>query len=180
EQTILIQKFKNGEVNAFEEIVKKYQKQVYNIAYGYIGNYEDAYDISQEVFLKVYKSIGKLKDNSAFGFWLRRITLNACTDYIRNQVNEMSMDDLSYVSNHYYSDNGTSDKLMESGELGKVISKAIQRLPKKQQKVFILRHYDGLALKDIAETLNCSLGTVKAHLFRATRRLRDILMPYVS
>jgi RNA polymerase sigma-70 factor (ECF subfamily) len=180
EQTILIQKFKNGEVNAFEEIVRKYQKQVYNIAYGYIGNYEDAYDISQEVFLKVYKSIGKLKDNSAFGFWLRRITLNACTDYIRNQVNEMSMDDLSYVSNHYYSDNGTSDKLMESGELGKVISKAIQRLPKKQQKVFILRHYEGLALKDIAETLNCSLGTVKAHLFRATRRLRDILMPYVS
>jgi len=180
DQKILIQKFKNGEVNAFDEIVRKYQKQVYNIAYGYIGNYEDAYDISQEVFLKVYKSIGKLKDNSAFGFWLRRITLNACTDYIRNQVNETSMDDLSYVSNHYYSDSGTSDKLMESGELGKVISKAIQRLPKKQQKVFMLRHYEGLALKDIAETLNCSLGTVKAHLFRATRRLRDILMPYVS
>lgn len=180
EQTILIQKFKNGEINAFEEIVRKYQKQVYNIAYGYIGNYEDAYDISQEVFLKVYKSIGKLKDDSAFSFWLRRITLNACTDYIRNQVNEMSMDDLSYVSNHYYNDSGTSDKLMESGELGKIISKAVRRLPKKQQKVFMLRHYDGLALKDIAETLNCSLGTVKAHLFRATRRLRDILMPYVS
>jgi len=180
EQAVLIQKFKNGEVSAFEEIVRKYQKQVYNIAYGYIGNYEDAYDISQEVFIKVYKSLDRLKDNSAFGFWLRRITLNACTDYVRHQGNETVMDDLSYVSNHYYSESGTSDKLMESGELGKIISKAVQRLPKKQQKVFMLRHYEGLALKDIAETLNCSLGTVKAHLFRATRRLRDILMPYVS
>jgi len=180
EQAVLIQRFKNGELTAFDEIVRKYQKQVYNTAYGYIGNYEDAYDISQEVFIKVYKSLGKLKDNAAFGFWLRRVTLNACTDYVRRQGSETAMEDLSYLSNHYHTDNGTSDKLTESGELGKMISKAIQRLPKKQQKVFVLRHYEGLALKDIAETLNCSLGTVKAHLFRATRRLRDILMPYVS
>lgn len=180
EQAVLIQRFKNGEMTAFDEIVRKYQKQVYNIAYGYIGNHEDAYDISQEVFIKVYKSLGKLKDNSAFGYWLKRVTLNACTDYVRRQGNETAMEDLSYLSNQYHTDNGTSDRLMESGELGKMISKAIRRLPKKQQKVFVLRHYEGLALKDIAETLNCSLGTVKAHLFRATRRLRDILMPYVS
>ena len=176
EQAMLIQRFKNGESDAFEEIVKKYQKQVYNLAYGYIGNYEDAYDISQEVFIKVYRSLDKLKDGSAFNFWLRRVTLNACTDYVRHQASEKIMDDVS----NYYVDDGSSDKLMETGELGKMISKAIQRLPNKQRKVFILRHYEGLPLKDIAETLNCSLGTVKAHLFRATRRLRDILMPYVS
>ncbi len=176
----LIQRFKDGELTAFDEIVRKYQKQVYSIAYGYIGNYEDAYDISQEVFIKVYKSLGKLKDNASFGFWLRRVTLNACTDYVRRQVNETPMEDISYISNHYETDSGASDRLTESGELGKMISRAIRRLPKKQQRVFILRHYEGLALKDIAKTLNCSLGTVKAHLFRATRRLRDILMPYVA
>lgn len=179
EQVVLIQKFRNGETNAFDEIMRKYQKQVYNLAYGYIGNYEDAYDISQEVFIKVYKSLHKLKDGSAFGFWLRRITLNACTDYVRNQSNEKPVDDLSYINQYYCDDEETSDKLMESGELGKIISKAIQRLPNRQKKVFILRHYEGLPLKDIAETLNCSLGTVKAHLFRATRRMRNILMPYV-
>jgi RNA polymerase sigma-70 factor (ECF subfamily) len=180
EQAMLIQRFKNGESNAFEEIVRKYQKQVYNLAYGYIGNYEDAYDISQEVFIKVYKSLDKLKDGSAFNFWLRRVTLNACTDYVRHQANEKIMDDVSYFNRDYYVDDGSSDKLMETSELGKMISRAIERLPNKQRKVFVLRHYEGLALKDIAETLNCSLGTVKAHLFRATRRLRDILMPYVS
>jgi RNA polymerase sigma-70 factor (ECF subfamily) len=69
---------------------------------------------------------------------------------------------------------------VEDGELRKVISRAVNQLPKRQKKVFVLRHYEGLALKEIAVALNCSLGTVKAHLFRATRRMRKLLMPYVS
>jgi RNA polymerase sigma-70 factor (ECF subfamily) len=180
EQAILVERFKRGESEAFDEIMNKYQKQVYNIAYGFIGNYEDAYDISQEVFIKVYRSLDKLKNSSAFVLWLRRITVNTCTDYVRQQVSEETLDDVSYLSNYYSSDNRSSDKLMETGELQKIISRAVNRLPKRQQKVFMLRHYDGLSLKDIAKTLNCSLGTVKAHLFRATRRLRDLLLPYVS
>jgi RNA polymerase sigma-70 factor (ECF subfamily) len=180
EQAILVERFKRGESEAFDEIMNKYQKQVYNIAYGFIGNYEDAYDISQEVFIKVYRSLDKLRNSSAFVLWLRRITVNTCTDYVRQQVSEETLDDVSYLSNYYSSDNRSSDKLMETGELQKIISRAVNRLPKRQQKVFMLRHYDGLPLKDIAKTLNCSLGTVKAHLFRATRRLRDLLLPYVS
>jgi RNA polymerase sigma-70 factor (ECF subfamily) len=180
EQAILVERFQRGESGAFDEIMNKYQKQVYNIAYGFIGNYEDAYDISQEVFIKVYRSLNKLRNGSAFVLWLRRITVNTCTDYVRQQVSAETLDDVSYLSNYYSSDNGSSDKLMETGELQKIISRAVNRLPKRQQKVFMLRHYDGLSLKDIAKTLNCSLGTVKAHLFRATRRLRDLLLPYVS
>jgi RNA polymerase sigma-70 factor (ECF subfamily) len=180
EQAILVERFKRGESEAFDEIMNKYQKQVYNIAYGFIGNYEDAYDISQEVFIKVYRSLDKLRNGSAFVLWLRRITVNTCTDYVRQQVSEETLDDVSYLNNYYSSDNRSSDKLMETGELQKIISRAVNRLPKRQQKVFMLRHYDGLPLKDIAKTLNCSLGTVKAHLFRATRRLRDLLLPYVS
>jgi len=160
--------------------MNKYQKQVYNIAYGFIGNYEDAYDISQEVFIKVYRSLDKLRNGSALVLWLRRITVNTCTDYVRQQVSEETLDDVSYLSNYYSSDNRSSDKLMETSELQKIISRAVNRLPIRQQKVFMLRHYDGLSLKDIAKTLNCSLGTVKAHLFRATRRLRNLLLPYVS
>ena len=180
EQAILVERFQRGESGAFDEIMNKYQKQVYNIAYGFIGNYEDAYDISQEVFIKVYRSLDKLRNGSALVLWLRRITVNTCTDYVRQQVSEETLDDVSYLSNYYSSDNRSSDKLMETSELQKIISRAVNRLPKRQQKVFMLRHYDGLSLKDIAKTLNCSLGTVKAHLFRATRRLRNLLLPYVS
>jgi len=72
------------------------------------------------------------------------------------------------------------DGPVEDGELQRLISRAVDQLPKGQKKVFILRHYEGLSLKEIATTLNCSLGTVKAHLFRATRRMRKLLLPYIS
>jgi len=176
---ILVERFQNGELVVFDEIVNRYQKQIYNLAYGYTQNSEDAYDISQEVFIKVYKSLDKLKNIASFNLWLRRITLNACIDYLRQQPEEMVLEDVSLLDRYYASSSSEiPDGLMENGELGKLISRAIERLPKRQKKVFILRHYEGLSLKDIAKNLNCSLGTVKAHLFRATRRLRELLYVY--
>jgi len=176
---ILVERFQNGEIVVFDEIVNRYQKQIYNLAYGYTQNSEDAYDISQEVFIKVYKSLDKLKNIASFNLWLRRITLNACIDYLRQQPEEMVLEDVSLLDRYYASSSSEiPDGLMENGELGKLISRAIERLPKRQKKVFILRHYEGLSLKDIAKNLNCSLGTVKAHLFRATRRLRELLYVY--
>jgi RNA polymerase sigma-70 factor (ECF subfamily) len=92
------------------------------------------------------------------------------------------LDSLSYLEpEHIAMDySRLPDGSVENGELQKVISRAVDRLPKRQKRVFVLRHYEGLSLKEIARALNCSLGTVKAHLFRATRRLRKILLPYVS
>jgi RNA polymerase sigma-70 factor, ECF subfamily len=177
---ILIERFKKGEIGAFDEIVSKYQKQVYNIAYGFIGNCEDAYDISQEVFIKVFRSLRQLKNGASFFLWLKRITINTCTDFVRRQANEQTLEEFSYIQERYADDNRTSDRIMETGELKNVINRAVERLPMKQRKVFMLRHYDELPLKDIAEVLGCSLGTVKAHLFRATQRLRTLLLPYLA
>ena len=166
---ILIERFKKGDIGAFDEIVNKYQKQVYNIAYGFIGNCEDAYDISQEVFIKVFKSLGQLKNCALFFLWLKRITLNICTDFVRRQANEQTLDEFSYIQKGYANDNRTSDRIMETGELKRIISRAVDRLPVKQRKVFMLRHYDDLPLKDIAAVLGCSLGTVK-RIFSVLRR----------
>lgn len=177
---ILIERFKNGENNVFDEIVRRHQKQVYNLAYNFTQNCEDAYDISQEVFIKVYRSLRKIKKASAFNLWLRRVTINACTDYLRQKPNERVFEDMLYIDN-YYTKNGDDipDRLVEALELNSIILKAVNRLPKKQRKVFILRHYNNMSLKEIASILNCSLGTVKAHLFRAKDRLRNILCPYL-
>ncbi|MGB9596676.1 MAG: RNA polymerase sigma factor [Candidatus Poribacteria bacterium] len=180
DHVILIEKFKSGESQAFEEIVNKYQSQVYNIAYNFLGNCEDAYDISQEVFIKVFKSINNLKNDNSFFLWLKRITLNTCTDFVRRKNNEQLLDKLAYIQENYYNNNRTFDKLIEMGELKKTITKAVYKLPLKQREVFMLRHYEELSLKDIAKVLGCSLGTVKAHLFRATRKLRILLMPYLA
>lgn len=178
DSSILIERFKNGEINAFDEIVRRHQKQVYNLAYNLTQNCEDAYDISQEVFIKVYRSLRKIRKISAFNLWLKRVTINACTDYLRQKPNERTLEDTLYIDK-YYKNEDIPDGLVETLELNLVISKAVNRLPKRQRRVFILRHYNDMSLKEIAEILNCSLGTVKAHLFRAKNRLKNILYPYL-
>ena len=182
DRAMLVERFQNGEIGAFDEIVDRCQKHVYNLAYRFTHNYEDAYDISQEVFIKVFRSLNKLNNTSAFDAWLRRVTVNACMDYLRQRPNEQITDDFSYLDREYTTDINTRlpDGTVENNELQRVITRAVSQLPKRQKKVFMLRHYEGLPLKEIAKTLNCSMGTVKAHLFRATRRLRKLLLPYVA
>jgi RNA polymerase sigma-70 factor (ECF subfamily) len=178
----LVERFQSGEIAAFEEIVDRCQNHVYNLAYRFTHNHEDSHDISQEVFMKVFRSLGKLKNITAFDSWLRRVTINACMDYLRRRPSEYTMENFDFLTRESIPTgrNARPDRPLENGELGMLISKAVNQLPQRQRKVFILRHYEGLALKDIAGSLNCSLGTVKAHLFRATRRLRKLLRPYVS
>ncbi|MBD3185157.1 RNA polymerase sigma-70 factor [Candidatus Poribacteria bacterium] len=181
DRAVLVERFQRGELSAFDEIVKRCQKHVYNLAYRFTRNCEDSYDISQEVFIKVFKSLDKLKNTSAFDAWLRRVTVNACMDHLRKQPGEKIFEDITDVEIRQSVTNKETvnpDTPLEDNELQRIISRAVQQLPNKQRKVFILRHYEGLALKEIAEAMDCSLGTVKAHLFRATRRLRKILRPY--
>ena len=179
DRAVLVERFQSGEFDAFDEIVNRCRRRVYSLAYRFTHNVEDAYDISQEVFIKVFKSLDKLKDASAFDAWLRRVTMNACMDHLRRQSNEQNVG-CSDLIQDYIAANERTDAPVEDGELRKIISRAMDQLPKRQKKVFMLRHCEGLALKEIAEALNCSLGTVKAHLFRATRRMRKLLTPYVS
>ena len=180
DRAVLVERFKSGEFDAFDEIVDRYRGRVYSIAYRFTHNCEDALDVSQEVFIKVFKSLGRLKDSSAFDAWLRRVTVNACMDHLRRRPNEQMLECSVYFDQEYVTGSGRTDGPVEDGELRRVISRAVEQLPRRQKRVFILRHYEGLALKEIAEALNCSLGTVKAHLFRATRRMRKLLTPYVS
>jgi len=182
ECAMLVKRFQDGEVEAFDEIVDRYRIYVYRLAYHFSRNCEDAYDISQEVFIKVLKSLGNLRNGFVFSTWLRRITLNACVDHARRRPNEQALDDFSGLDFEYISDKhrDSPDNLVAAGELGNVISRAVDQLPRQQRKAFVLRHYEGLSIKDIANTLDRSQGAVKAHLFHATRRLRELLLPYVS
>ena len=182
ECAVLVERFQNGEISAFDEIVDRYRRYVYRLAYHFSHNYEDAYDISQEVFIKVLKSLGSLRNGAAFDTWLRRITLNTCIDYFRKRPDEQALDDLSYLNYKHIAGNysDSPDRPVEAGELGNMIFKAVGQLPRQQRKAFILRHYEDLSIKEIAKTLNRSQGAVKAHLFHATRRLRKLLLPYIS
>jgi len=182
ECAMLVKRFQNGEIEVFDEIVDRYRIYVYRLAYHFSRNCEDAYDITQEVFIKVFRSLSNLRNGFVFSTWLRRITLNACVDHARHRPNEQVLDDFSGLDFERISDKheDSPDDLVEAGELGNVISRAVEQLPRQQRKAFVLRHYEGLSIKDIARTLDRSQGAVKAHLFHATRRLRVLLLPYVS
>lgn len=179
---LLVQRFQAGEIEAFDEIVHRYRRSIYRMAYYFTHNCEDADDISQDVLLKVFRSLNGFRGSSTFDTWLWRITTNTCLDYLRRQPDAEVLDTPTHTSFKYNA--GISRELpdspMEMAELRSVIFRAVGRLPDKQRAAFVLRHYEDLSLDEIARTLTCAVGTVKANLFHARRNLRELLSHYVS
>ena len=180
----LVNRFQNGDVEAFNPLVLKYQKKIYNLIYQQIRDRETAKDISQEVFLKAFKALPNFKGDSAFYSWIYRIAINSSIDFQRqrNRSRVLTFEELPPDADDVLrmSDSHPSpDKLLEEKELGKVIRKAVRELPPGQRRVFNLRHRRELAIKEIAVLLNRSEGTIKAHLHHAHRRLQSMLLPYL-
>lgn len=178
---ILVKRTQTGDNDAFGELVLKYQKRIYDLAYSFTHNVEDAYDLSQDIFLKAFKAIDSFRDNSTFYTWLYQIARNACIDYIRKRKrrNLIIFGDMTVMT--ILSRENSSNRLinkLERDELNKQIRNAVNKLSKRQKQVLILRHYQDLNLREIAETLGLSVGTVKTHHFNAVHRLRKLLSHY--
>lgn len=182
----LVQRFQCGDVTAFDALVNKYQGKVYDIVYFHIRNVEDTYDLSQEVFLRVFRSLSKFKRKSSFYTWLYKIAINACIDYARqnSRVQTIPIEEWALVSESSASESAnyasSPTKALELQELKSQIAKAIDQLPPKQRAVFIMKRHQGLSLEEIAKILNRSVGTVKAHLSHATAKLANLLEPYLE
>ncbi len=180
-----VESAQSGDTQAFGELVQKYQKRIYELAYNFTHNPEDAYDLSQEIFLRAFKALKQFENKSTFYTWLYRIAKNACIDYTRRRAGrtdiafteELPFDDFLF---HPGDSKDVTMHCLEQIELGREIEKAIQQLSPRQKQVFILRHYEGLALREITDVLHLRVGSVKAHLFNATRKLRDLLTPYLE
>jgi len=179
---ILVKKVQAGDNDIFGELVRKYQQQIYDKAYSFTHNVEDAYDLSQEIFLKAFKAIHTFRGNSAFYTWLYQIAQNAGIDYIRKKKRKnLILFDNTTLTNRF------KNKLqvqpiyqVEKDEINEQIKKAVNKLPKRQKQVFVLRYYENLNLKEIAEKLGLKVGSVKAHHFNAVRKLRKLLSHYVE
>ncbi len=177
---LLVQQIKAGDIDAFETLVDRYQKQVYNIAYRYTGNQEDALDLAQEAFLKAYRGINNFRQEAAFKTWIYHITSNVCKDFLRKikKNNEVSLDAPIYTAEGEMEkqivDNSIGpDGIYERKELLEAIQKAISSLPEDHREVIILREIQQLSYEEIAEILDCSLGTVKSRISRARGLLKD-------
>jgi RNA polymerase sigma-70 factor (ECF subfamily) len=180
----LIKSVQDGDMRAFEQLIHKYDRQVLNIAASFRNNEDDAKDIYQEVFLRVYKGLKNFQFRSEFSTWLYRITTNVCISFQRKEKKyahesihkEIREDEESSTTlADMIPSNGTTDSQVVGSDLSKHINKALNKLPPQQKMAFTLKHYQGLKIKEIAKMMNCKDGTVKRYLFTATNKMREQL-----
>ncbi len=179
DENAIVEGMTRGDPRAFRELVERYKKKVYFLALDMAGNPVDAEDISQEVFLKVHRSFATFRRGAKLGSWLYRVTYNAAIDHLRSRgaapepVGDEALEILG--RNGEAPAQGRSPDPVASAEASELqlrIARALETVSPQEKAVFLLRHYDDLMLKDIAETLGLSIGSVKSYLFRAVRKLQ--------
>jgi len=184
---ILIDRLCSGDQTAFFDLVAQYKKKVYHLAYDITGDHHEAEDISQEVFMKVYRAMKTFRRDAKMSSWLHQITVNTSIDSLRKKSvrHAKSSGELDHVSadgNLVASGAHNLDPVQstESAQIQNRISQALQKISPKERTVFVMCHYNGLKLKETAEILNVTIGTVKSLLFRAIRKLRRELSPFMN
>lgn len=182
EENSLVDRLGSGEAAAFKELVERYKKKVYFLAWDMVRNQSDAEDISQEVFLKVFRSLKTFRKGSTLGSWLYRITYNVCIDHLRKKAitpESMKEAELEEVVRKNSilprAQNLDPRHSAEKALLQRRIEQALQKVSTQEKAVFLLRHYNNLVIKDIAETLNLSIGSVKSYLSRAVKKIQKEL-----
>lgn len=176
--SVLVTRAAAGDAPAFQALVERHRAMVYRVAYQFAGNHDDAEDIAQDVFVKVYRSLDGFRHDAQVTSWLYRIAMNACIDNKRRRVSSGSAPYIDEVQERLASipeEAPDPEELTYGGQLGVLLESEIRRLPAGQRLVFTMRHHEGLKLSEIAEALGLAEGTVKRQLHAAVHRLRAVL-----
>ena len=176
--TDLISRAAGGDPSAFQALVERHRSMVYRIAYQFAGNHHDAEDIAQEVFIKVYRSLDRFRQDAQLTSWMYRIVMNACIDHRRRQRLAIAApfgEEAEHRMLNTPEDTPGPEDRAYAGELGQVLESEIGRLPNGQRVVFVMRHHQGMKLCEIAAALGLAEGTVKRQLHAAVHRLRQAL-----
>lgn len=171
----VIDRVQAGDHDAFGELLKPYRNKAFGLCYSIVRNTEDAKDILQISFIKAYHNIGAFRRGSSFYTWLYRIVVNSAKDHLRQKTHGSTLP-LENISGEY----STDEEGLLQKELKEKLNAAIAKLSEKQQLVFVMKHVNGMKIKEISQILHCAPSTVKIHLFRAVRSLQKMLSPYLS
>lgn len=161
-----------GETAAFDVLVERHRRQVYQVCYRFTGNHEDASDLAQDVLLRAYRALRTFKGNSAFSTWLYRVAVNVCLN--RKALKRLPTEP---IDRREFTDRHTdaADRQVIRKESAAAVRAAISRLPEKQRATMILRMYQELPHEEIASILGSSVGAVKANFFHALANLKKLL-----
>ena len=188
EERELVLRAQDGDAMAFEQLVYRYDRQVLSVAMSFAKNTEDARDIYQEVFLRVYRALPGFRQESKFSTWLYRIATNVCLTHRsasrrdRHESLDQNFEDCSgrrYTLADRLAGSEKTDQVALDGEMSRQLKRAMEHLSNQQKLVFTLRHFHGYKLKEIATQMNCAEGTVKKHLFTANEKLREQMKDFL-
>jgi RNA polymerase sigma-70 factor (ECF subfamily) len=170
----LVAKARNGDRQAFGELMSRYQQRVYWTARRIVGSHADADDIAQETFVKAYLAIADFREEAEVFTWLYRIAVNLSLNAVRKrQVIHYLRD--SEILRRVLPDPDHADREAEEHYLAYQLQRAVAKLPEKQRAVFVLRYHENLSYAEIAKILKTSVGGLKANYFHALRKLRELL-----
>ena len=177
----LITRTKQGDVDAFNPLVVKYQPRIYTFIRKQVKEVDTAKDLTQETWLKAFRSIKTFRADSAFSSWLYRIAENVCIDYFRKQQKQHNIEPLHTVDERRITEAHRDPcRDLERQELRAYLRTAIQRLTQTRRQVFLLYYAQDLSIKQIALRLKKSEGTIKSHLRNARLQLQESLTPYLK
>ena len=165
----LISRARKGSVDAYNLLVSRWEKRIFNYIYRLVRDREDALDLAQDVFLKAYQNLGKLEDPSRFGPWLYRIAHNESYSLLRKNRPETDLKDVPPES--------APGRRMLPVEVGLAVESAMARLSDDQREAVVLKIYQGFKFEEMAEILSCPVSTVKSRLYSALELLKDTLAP---
>ena len=176
----LIGGLRRGDREAFLTIIRLYQKKVFQMAYGFFGNRDDALDIVQETFLRVHEKAGLFQEGRGLQNWVLQVAKNICIDYYRKNYRKrkelesgQSLDEMNLAAE-------PGPPPGEASDLQRILGLCLNKLAQRQRTIFVMRHYQELRNEEIAQALNISLGTVKSLHFKAVQNLRSMLAPYLE
>jgi len=180
EQTdaVLVQRTLRGETSAYNSLVQKYQRQVYNLSYRMLNSAEDAGDMVQETFIRAFGALASFRQDASFLTWLYKIASNLCIDHLRSRKSKgaLSLDVELEEGREPAADRSCSpEDAAVRGAVSEIVQKAVMNLPERYRIVVVMRHLQGMSVEEIANQLELPSGTVKTHLFRAREMLRERL-----
>jgi len=181
----LIKKAKKGDKQSFGKLVKMHQRSILYLAYDLTGNYEDAKDLAQEVFIRAFERLNQFEERSQFSTWLNRITVNLTIDFHRknkrkfNQTIEDNFDEIHHNEIlDKFNQQDSPEKAIELCENRSILEQAINKLSANQRTAVALKYFHQNSTKEIAQIMGCAENTVRIHLFRAMGNLKKLLQEY--
>lgn len=175
---------RDGDSDAFRALVDRHSRAVYRLAHRMTGNPQDAEDVVQETFLKAYRQLGRFESRANFGTWLHRIAVNCSIDLIRSRKHQETGHDAADLDLLDASDDQRVDpspeRLMLSSEVQERVNRAMAGLTPMERAAFVLRHFEGQSIEDISRALGLKANAAKHSIFRAVRKMRLALEPFVE